>query len=43
LQFKQYRRVDGTVQYPVNAVVKQVLVRVLDDNGKEVATQSLRM
>jgi hypothetical protein len=24
-------------------VVKQVLVRVLDDNGKEVATQSLRM
>ncbi|MDO9002531.1 MAG: hypothetical protein Q7V20_03625 [Aquabacterium sp.] len=43
LQFKQYRRVDGTVQYPANAVVKQVQVRVLDDNGKEVATQSLRM
>lgn len=43
LQFKQYRRVDGTVQYPANAVVKQVQVRVLDDNSKEVATQSLRM
>lgn len=43
LQFKQYRRVDGTVQYPANAVVKQVQVRVLDDNAKEVATQSLRM
>ncbi|RZI80452.1 MAG: hypothetical protein EOP38_22430 [Rubrivivax sp.] len=43
LQLKQYRRVDGTVQYPANAVVKQVMVRVLDDNGKEVATQSLRM
>jgi hypothetical protein len=43
LQLKQYRRVDGTVQYPANAVVKQVQVRVLDDNGKEVATQSLRM
>lgn len=43
LQFKQYRRVDGTVQYPANAVVKQVQVRVLDDNGREVATQSLRM
>lgn len=43
LQFKQYRRVDGLAQYPANAVVKQVLVRVLDDNGKEVATQSLRL
>ena len=43
LQLKQYQRVDGTVQYPANAVVKQVQVRVLDDNGKEVATQSLRL
>ncbi|MDE2402116.1 MAG: hypothetical protein KGL90_10665 [Burkholderiales bacterium] len=43
LQFKQYRRVDGTAQYPINATVKQIQVRVLDDNGKEVATQSLRL
>lgn len=43
LQFKQYRRLEGLGQYPAHAVVKQVLVRVLDDNGKEVASQVLRL
>lgn len=43
LQFKQYRRIEGLGQYPAHAVVKQVLVRVLDDNGKEVASQLLHL
>lgn len=34
LQFKQYQRVDGVVQYPPKAVVKQLQVRVVDASGQ---------
>lgn len=39
LQFKQYQRVEGVIQYPAQAAVRQVLVRVLDASGSVRATQ----
>ena len=33
LQFKQYSRVEGIIDYPMQAVVKTVSVRVMDGNG----------
>jgi len=43
LQFKQYHRIDGAAQYPADAVIKKVVIRVLNTGDKEVATQSLRL
>lgn len=43
LQFKQYQRIDGLAEYPANAVVKQVQVRVLDDAGQLRATQTAKL
>lgn len=43
LRFKQYQRVDGVVDYPTQAVVKQVQVRVLDSAGGVRATQLLKL
>jgi hypothetical protein len=43
VQFKQYRRVEGLLQYPAGIVVKQVQVRVLDAAGSVRANQVLRL
>ncbi|MDH3209856.1 MAG: hypothetical protein OEL91_05690 [Burkholderiaceae bacterium] len=43
LQLKQYLRVEGLVDYPVQAVVKTVRVRVTDGNGRVLATQSVKL
>jgi hypothetical protein len=42
LQVRQYLRLDGLAEFPVAAVVKQVQVRVLDEQGRLHATQSLK-
>lgn len=43
LQVKQYRRIDGLAEYPSTATLKQVQVRVLDEQGLVRATQSLKL
>ncbi|HET6789857.1 MAG TPA: DUF6776 family protein [Aquabacterium sp.] len=43
LQMRQYQRIDGLTEVPVNVVVRQVQVRVLDDQGRLHATQSLKL
>jgi hypothetical protein len=43
LQVKQYQRVEGVLQYPSNVMVKQVVLRVLDDRGALHATQSVKL
>ncbi|WP_119156329.1 DUF6776 family protein [Caldimonas tepidiphila] len=43
LQVKQYRRVEGTFEYPSRAVVKSVQVRVTDPAGAVRATQTQRL
>lgn len=43
LQVRQYLRLDGAAEYPSTAVVKQVQVRVLDEQGRVQATQSLKL
>lgn len=43
LQVKQYRRIDGLAEYPSTATLKQIQVRVLDEQGRVQATQSLRL
>ncbi|PPE70478.1 hypothetical protein IS481_15665 [Caldimonas thermodepolymerans] len=43
LQVKQYRRVEGVIDFPEQAVVKQVQVRVTDTGGALKAQQSLKL
>lgn len=43
LQMKQYLRVEGTIDHPLEAVVKSVQVRVLDAGGGVKATQSAKV
>lgn len=43
LQVRQYLRVDGLAEFPAGAVVQRVQVRVLDEQGRVHATQSLKM
>ena len=43
LQLKQYLRVEGIVDHPPQAVVKAVLVRVMDMNGGVKATQTVKL
>jgi len=43
LQVKQYGRVEGRVEHPLQAVVKTVQVRVTDNNGAVRATQTARL
>jgi exonuclease VII small subunit len=43
LQVRQYLRIDGVAPFPAAAVVKQVEVRVLDDQGRVRATQSIKL
>lgn len=43
LQVRQYQRVDGLAEFPAKAVIKRVQVRVLDEQGRLQATQSIKM
>jgi len=43
LQVRQYLRIDGVAPFPAAAVVKQVEVRVLDDQGRVRSTQSIKL
>lgn len=43
LQVKQYQRVEGVIDFPERAVVKQVQVRVTDMGGTVRAQQSLKL
>ena len=43
LQLRQYARLEGVAEYPSTVVVKQVQVRVLDDQGRVHATQSQKL
>jgi hypothetical protein len=43
LAFKQYQRLEGEVDYPPTAVVKQVQVKVVDANGVVQATEVARL
>jgi hypothetical protein len=43
LGFKQYQRLEGVIDYPAAAVVKQLQIRVLDATGAAQATESVRL
>jgi len=43
LQVKQYQRVEGVIDFPEHAVVKQVQVRVTDMGGTLRAQQSVKL
>lgn len=43
LDFKQYQRLEGVIDYPASAVVKQLQIRVLDASGAALATESVRL
>jgi hypothetical protein len=43
LQLKQYARVEGLLEYPEDAVVTTVQVKVMDQSGGVRATQSVKL
>ena len=43
LQFKQYRRVEGVIDHPAQAVVKTVTVKVTDARGAVLASHTVKM
>lgn len=43
LQFRQYQRVDGTLDFPSPAVVEAIQVRVVDAQGSVRASQDVRL
>ena len=43
LQVKQYRRVEGLIDHPPQAVVKTVTVKVTDSRGAVLASHSVQM
>ena len=43
LQLKQYLRLEGMVDYPIEAVVKAVSVKVTDTQGGVLATYSVKI
>ena len=43
LHFKQYVRVDGLIEHPVEVVIKTVQARVMDSKGAIRATQVLKL
>lgn len=43
VQVRQYQRLEGMADYPSTAVVKQVQVRVLDEQGRVQTTQILKL
>jgi hypothetical protein len=43
LQLKQYARVEGTLEYPEQAVIKSLEVKVIDQSGDVRATQTVQL
>jgi hypothetical protein len=43
LQFRQYRRVEGLLDHPAQAVVKAVTVKVTDSRGSVLASHTVKM
>ena len=43
ISLRQYARVEGRLDHPIEAVVKTVQVRVLDNNGGVRATQTVKL
>jgi len=43
LQLKQYARVEGLIEYPEQAVIKTLEVKVIDQSGDVKATQSVQL
>jgi len=43
LEIRQYRRLEGTVEYPLGVTVKQVEFRVLDTSGRLLVTETARL
>jgi hypothetical protein len=43
ISLRQYARVEGRLDYPVSAVVKNVQIRVVDMNGGVRATQTVKL
>lgn len=43
LQFRQYVRVEGSMEHPVEAVLKTVQARVLDNKGVVRAAQTVKL
>lgn len=43
LGFRQYQRVEGVIDFPAPAVIKQLQVRVTDARGATQATESVRL
>ena len=43
LGFRQYQRVEGVIDYPTVAVVKQLQVKVLDARGAVQASESVQL
>lgn len=43
INMKQYQRLEGVVDYPADAVVKQVEIKVLDSGGKVQASEVVRL
>ena len=43
LEFKQYQRVEGVIDFPAPAVIQQVRVRVLDRRGAVQTAETLRL
>jgi hypothetical protein len=43
LAFKQYLRVEGSIEHPTQAVLKTVQVKVVDRQGAVKAAQTLRL
>jgi hypothetical protein len=43
LQLRQYRRIEGVIDHPPQAVVRTVTVKVTDTRGAVLASHTLRM
>jgi single-stranded DNA-binding protein len=43
MKLRQYMRVEGAIEHPLDVVVKSVQVRLLDSRGAERANQLLRL
>jgi hypothetical protein len=43
VNLKPYQRLEGVVDFPAKAVLKQLDVKVLDNNGKVIVTESVRL
>ncbi|PXW97084.1 hypothetical protein C7444_105184 [Sphaerotilus hippei] len=43
IKLKPYQRLEGAIDFPPKAVLKQLDVKILDQNGKTVVTESVRL